>query len=227
MQSMTKNDPAAQSKAAPSEPAPGKEAKTQGEPVAIKKYANRRLYHTGSSEYVTLEDLANMVKKGEDFLVSDAKTGEDITRSVLAQIIFEQENKGQNLLPITFMRQLIRLYGDSMQALVPQYLDFSLGSLVSNQKKLREQFAEALGQTPFALLEEHTRKNMAVFANALRMLTPFGIAAGAAAPVDEPKAPEGQPSASEEIDEMKREMDRLRQRLERLAQTPKPAGPKS
>ena len=168
MRLMTKNDPGAETKAMP-----GKEARKAGDPIAIKKYANRRLYHTGSSEYVTLEDLAKMVKAGEDFLVSDAKTGEDITRSVLAQIIFEQENKGQNLLPITFMRQLIGLYGDSMQALVPQYLDFSLGSLISNQQKLREQFTQALGQTPFALLEEQTRKNMAVFANAVHACSPL------------------------------------------------------
>ena len=199
---------------------PGPEAKAQGGPIAIKKYANRRLYHTGTSEYVTLEDLANMVKAGQDFLVSDAKTGEDITRSVLAQIIFEQENKGQNLLPVTFMRQLIRLYGDSMQALVPQYLDFSLGSLISNQQKLREQFTEALGQTPFALLEEQTRKNMAAFTNALRMLTSFGM--GTTGPVPEEK----EPDRSDEIDAMKREMERMRERLERLAPGTKPAEPK-
>src|SRR5439155_18414090 len=101
-----------------------------GEPVTIKKYANRRLYNTGTSTYVTLEDLASMVKGGEDFVVYDAKSGEDITRSVLAQIIFEQENKeGQNLLPINFLRQLIRFYGDSMQMLVPRYLEISLESL--------------------------------------------------------------------------------------------------
>jgi polyhydroxyalkanoate synthesis repressor PhaR len=204
---------------APAKAAPGREAPAAGAPIAIKKYANRRLYHTGTSEYVTLEDLATMVKAGQDFLVSDAKTGEDITRSVLAQIIFEQENKGQNLLPITFMRQLIRFYGDSMQALVPQYLDFSLGSLISNQQKLREQFTEALGQTPFALLEEQTRKNMAAFANALRMLTPFGMAAPSI-----PSSPQAQePNRSEEIDAMRREMDRMRERLERLAPAAKPS----
>jgi len=218
MRLMTKNDPGAEPKATP-----GKEARNAGDPIAIKKYANRRLYHTGSSEYVTLEDLAKMVKAGEEFLVSDAKTGEDITRSVLAQIIFEQENKGQNLLPITFMRQLIGLYGDSMQALVPQYLDFSLGSLISNQQKLREQFTQALGQTPFALLEEQTRKNMAVFANALRMLTPFGVATGTTMP----EAPAGKGSPQSEIDEMKREMDRMRERLEQLAPSPNPTGPKA
>src|SRR5580704_5655517 len=207
MRPMTKNDPAAQAKDKPEKEGPAAKS-----PVAIKKYANRRLYHTGSSEYVTLEDLARMVKAGEDFVVSDAKTGEDITRSVLAQIIFEQENKGQNLLPVAFMRQLIRLYGDSMQALVPQYLSFSLDSLVNNQQKLREQFAQTIGQTPFAMLEEQTRKNMAIFANALRMLTPFAMP-GQTPP--EPQAAE--PARPDEIGEMKREMDRMRERLERLS----------
>src|SRR3954470_7435379 len=109
------------------------------EPITIKKYANRRLYNTGTSTYVTLEDLAVMVKAGEDFVVYDAKSGEDITRSVLAQIIFEQENKeGQNLLPISFLRQLIRFYGDSMQMMVPRFLEASIDSLTKEQGKFRE-----------------------------------------------------------------------------------------
>src|ERR1700743_2873808 len=107
------------------------------EPVTIKKYANRRLYNTGTSTYVTLEDLAEMVKSGEDFVVFDAKSGEEITRSVLTQIILAQENKGQTLLPIPFLRQLIRFYGDSIQNLIPTYLDFSIESLVREQEKLR------------------------------------------------------------------------------------------
>src|ERR1044072_4338383 len=116
------------------------------EPVTIKKYANRRLYNTGTSTYVTLEDLAAMVKNGEDFVVYDAKTSEDITRSVLTQIIFEQENKeGQNLLPITFLRQLIRFYGDSMQTVVPRFLQTSIENLSREQQKLREQMAQAFG----------------------------------------------------------------------------------
>ena len=119
---------------------------TDKQPTVIKKYANRRLYHTGTSTYVTLEDLAGMVRKGEDFVVYDAKSGEEITRSVLAQIIFEQENKeGPNLLPVTVLRQLIRFYGDSMQALVPSYLEFSMNNLSQEQQKLREQMAQAFG----------------------------------------------------------------------------------
>src|SRR5579871_4404838 len=117
------------------------------EPIVIKKYANRRLYNTGTSTYVTLEDLAAMVKKGEDFVVYDAKTSEDITRSVLTQIIFEQENKaGQNLLPATFLRQLIRFYGDSMQMLVPRFLEVSIESLTREQEKFRQQMSQALAR---------------------------------------------------------------------------------
>src|SRR6201986_1554143 len=125
------------------------------DPITIKKYANRRLYNTGTSTYVTLEDLAAMVKTGEDFVVYDAKTSEDITRSVLTQIIFEQENKeGQNLLPITFLRQLIRFYGDSMQMLVPRYLEVSIESLTREQEKFRQQMAQAFGATGFGPLED-------------------------------------------------------------------------
>src|SRR5689334_13793637 len=144
------------------------------QPVAIKKYANRRLYNTGTSTYVTLEDLAGMVKAGEDFIVHDAKTGEDITRQVLAQIIFEQENKeGQSLLPITFLRQLIRFYGDSMQMLVPRYLEVSIDSLTREQEKFRNQMAQAFGGGPFGALEDQVRRNMEMFERAFAMFTPF------------------------------------------------------
>ncbi len=121
---------------------------TDTKTILIKKYANRRLYHTGTSSYVTLDDLSEMVHKGEDFVVSDAKTSEDITRSVLTQIIFDQENKvgqGGNLLPTTFLRQLIRFYGDSMQALVPKYLEFSIDRLTSDQQKFRDHLKSAFG----------------------------------------------------------------------------------
>ena len=145
------------------------------EPITIKKYANRRLYNTGTSTYVTLEDLATMVKDGDDFVVFDAKTGEDITRAVLAQIIFEQENKegGQNLLPINFLRQLIRFYGDSMQMLVPRYLEVSLESLTQQQEKFRSQMAPAFGATSFGPLEEQVRRNMEMFEKAFGMFAPF------------------------------------------------------
>src|SRR6266508_5742442 len=144
------------------------------EPVTIKKYANRRLYNTGTSTYVTLEDLAAMVKAGDDFVVYDAKSGEDITRSVLAQIIFEQENKeGQSLLPIAFLRQLIRFYGDSMQMLVPRYLEVSIDSFTREQEKFRQQMAQAFGAGPFAPIEDQVRRNMEMFERAFSMFTPF------------------------------------------------------
>src|SRR5579883_1837687 len=152
---------------------------TEGKnPITIKKYANRRLYNTEISTYITLEDLAAIVKRGDDFVVYDAKTGEDITRSVLTQIIFEQECKaGQSLLPITFLRQLIRFYGDSMQMLVPSYLEFTMGKLASEQARFREALAKNFGgplTTPlFNSIEEQARKNMALFEQALQMFNPF------------------------------------------------------
>src|SRR5437588_7803378 len=141
-------------------------------PITIKKYANRRLYNTGTSTYVTLEDLASMVKGGEDFIVHDAKTGEDITRQVLAQIIFEQENKeGQSMLPIAFLRQLIRFYGDSMQMLVPRYLEVSIDSFTREQEKFRQQMAHAFGTSPLGALEDQVRRNMEIFERAFAMFT--------------------------------------------------------
>jgi polyhydroxyalkanoate synthesis repressor PhaR len=185
------------------------------EPVTIKKYANRRLYNTGTSTYVTLEDLASMVKTGEDFVVYDAKTGEDITRSVLTQIIFEQENKaGQNLLPITFLRQLIRFYGDSMQMLVPRYLEVSIESLTREQEKFRHQMAQAFGVGAFPSLEEQVRRNMEMFERAFTMFAPFarretsGGAETAAEPEKTPPKP-GIDDLKRELDEMKRKVDRL------------------
>ena len=145
------------------------------EPITIKKYANRRLYNTGTSTYVTLEDLAAMVKSGEDFVVYDAKTNEDITRSVLTQIIFEQENKegGQNLLPINFLRQLIRFYGDSMQMMVPRYLEVSIDTLTKEQEKFREQVSQAFGMGGFGGIEDQVRRNMEMFERTFAMFAPF------------------------------------------------------
>ena len=186
------------------------------EPVTIKKYANRRLYNTGTSTYVTLEDLAAMVKSGEDFVVYDAKTGEDITRSVLAQIIFEQENKeGQNLLPIAFLRQLIRFYGDSMQMLVPRYLEVSIESLTREQEKFRNQMAQAFGVGAFPSLEDQVRRNMEMFERAFAMFAPFArreSAANEAAAAEAEKAPQkagGIDDLKRELDEMKRKVDKL------------------
>lgn len=199
---------------------------TEKRPTTIKKYANRRLYDTGTSTYVTLEDLAAMVKRGEDFVVCDAKTGEDITRPVLTQIIFEQESKdGQSLLPIAFLRQLIRFYGDSMQMLVPSYLEFSIDRLTRDQQKFRDQFSQALEGAPFGeptrqafqSLEEQARKNMAVFRQALAMFNPFGVAAETTPQTAaEPAAAEASPQRSD-LDEMKRQLDELNKRIDQLS----------
>jgi len=189
------------------------------EPVTIKKYANRRLYNTGTSTYVTLEDLAAMVKTGEDFVVYDAKTGEDITRSVLTQIIFEQENKeGQNLLPIAFLRQLIRFYGDSMQMLVPRYLEVSIESLTREQEKFRQQMAQAfgVGGFPFTSLEEQVRRNMEMFERAFAMFAPFARRESGS---DETAAePEKSPPKSGDIDDLKRQLDEMKQKVDRLTE---------
>ncbi|WP_407149282.1 polyhydroxyalkanoate synthesis repressor PhaR [Bradyrhizobium sp. ORS 86] len=188
------------------------------QPTTIKKYANRRLYNTGTSTYVTLEDLAAMVKEGEDFLVYDAKTGDDITRSVLAQIIFEQENKaGQNLLPTTFLRQLIRFYGDSMQMVVPKYLEQSLETLTKEQEKFRKQIAGALSGTPFAPLEEQVRRNMELFQQTFSMFKPFVPQRTNAEPE---KVPEPAPDENN-IDDLRRQMKDMQERLERMSQPKK------
>ena len=186
-------------------------------PTIIKKYANRRLYHTGTSTYVTLDDLAEMVKKGHEFLVQDAKTGEDITRSVLTQIIFEQEGKaGQNLLPIAFLRQLIGYYGDSMQALVPSYLDYSIKALGENQQKFRDQMSTAFGPGSFGMMDEHVQKNMAMFRDAMSMFTPFGLSG--AVPTVTPSEPDtGTKGAETDLEALKREMAEMQQRLSKLA----------
>ena len=186
------------------------------EPVTIKKYANRRLYNTGTSTYVTLEDLAAMVKTGEDFVVFDAKTGEDITRTVLAQIIFEQENKeGQSLLPIAFLRQLIRFYGDSMQMLVPRYLEASIDMFTKEQGKFREQMAQAFGGVGFGAMEDQVRRNMEMFERAFAMFTPFARREGMAGAETERSIP--QPGGSgDEIHDLKRQLEDVQKRLERL-----------
>jgi polyhydroxyalkanoate synthesis repressor PhaR len=152
----------------------GEAASTSGDPVVIKKYANRRLYNTASSSYVTLDHLSEMVREGVDFVVQDAKTGEDITRSVLTQIIFEQESRGQNLLPVTFLRRLIRFYGDQMQGFLPPYLEMSMESFSKAQEQMRDNFSRAFGaSTPMAAFEDLTQRNMAMYQQALKMWAPF------------------------------------------------------
>jgi polyhydroxyalkanoate synthesis repressor PhaR len=184
------------------------------QPTIIKKYANRRLYHTGTSTYVTLDDLAVMVKRGDNFAVIDAKSGEDITHPVLTQIIFEQEAKtGQSLLPINFMRQLIGFYGDSMQAMVPSYLEHSIQMLTENQQKFRDQMTNAFGAQNFGVMEEFGQKNMDMFRNAMSMFLPFSKMPSAT-----DKATEATPTKTgdEDIYVLKKELAEMQKRLEKL-----------
>lgn len=187
------------------------------QPTVIKKYANRRLYHTGTSTYVTLEDLARMVKDGEEFVVTDAKTGEDITRAVLGQIIFEQESRGQHLLPITFLRQLIRFYGDQMQTLLPTYLESSLASFTHNQDKLREQMARAFSGDALGMMEEQTRRNMDMFSEAMRMWMPF--AAGGGAPGSGANSGAAAAASGAKSEARDKELDSLRRQLAEMQKT--------
>ncbi len=188
-------------------------------PVTIKKYANRRLYNTAKSSYVTLDHLAQMVRDGQDFVVYDAKTGDDITRSVLTQIIFEEEAKGQNMLPISFLRQLIRLYGDTLQGVVPGYLEASMEAFSRNQETLREQVTAAFGANPaLANFEQMARSNMEFFENAMRMFAPFAAGRPGAAP-KAPEAPVAPPPvrAQSDIASLKEQLEAMQARLDVLA----------
>jgi polyhydroxyalkanoate synthesis repressor PhaR len=188
-------------------------------PVVIKKYANRRLYNTSTSSYVTLDDLARMVKQHSDFVVYDAKTGEDITRAVLTQIIVEEEQKGgQNLLPISFLRQLIGLYGDSMQWLVPRYLEHAMSSFARNQEQMRKSLQEAFGGLfPFGPLEQMGKQNLALFEQTMKMFSPFPT--GTTGPE---KAKEGEPGSEASLSELKKRINDLQQQINDYGKKEKP-----
>lgn len=185
--------------------------------IVIKKYANRRLYDTSTSQYVTLDHLRDLVKNGTDFQVVDAKSGEDLTRGVLAQIIFEEEARGANLLPVDFLRQLISFYGDSLQSVVPGYLQMSMNNFSQQQEEFRSRMSEAMTspQASMSMLEEQTRRNMEMFGQAMRMFTPF-----AAGTTPEAEAP-AQPAAtaakeSDDVAAMRAELDAMRAKLDKL-----------
>lgn len=198
-------------------------------PVVIKKYANRRLYNTATSAYVTLDHLSQMVKDKTDFVVYDAKTGDEITRFVLTQIIFEEESKGgQTLLPIPFLRQLISFYGDSLQGVVPQYLEMSMTQFARNQEQMRRYMQNAFGFNPFQQFESMGKQNMAMFENAMRMFNPFrpgqtgqGPATPAATNGQEPpKSDAANPPTEAAIDDLKRKLDELQNQLAELSKKP-------
>jgi polyhydroxyalkanoate synthesis repressor PhaR len=187
------------------------------EPITIKKYANRRLYNTATSSYVTLDHLCHMVKEGVDFAVYDAKTGEDITRTVLTQIIVEEEAKGENLLPITFLRQLISFYGDNMQWIVPRYLDHMMNAFATNQDRMRQAMQETFGgMFPFASLEEVSKQNMALFESAMKAFSPFPVEMPAEAEEDGTSAKAGGTN-SDALEKLKKQMDALQHQLESLS----------
>ena len=207
-------------------------------PVVIKKYANRRLYNTSTSAYVTLEHLSQMVKDKTDFVVYDAKTGDEITRSVLTQIIFEEESKGgQTLLPIPFLRQLISFYGDSLQGVVPQYLEMSMAQFARNQEQMRGYMQNAFGFNPFQQFETMGKQNMAMFEKAMQVFNPFRVGqagTGQAGPgqpaanglgASSSQAPAASPPASAPqgevvIDDLKRKLDELQSQLALLSKKP-------
>ncbi len=188
-----------------------------GEPVIIKKYANRRLYNTAASSYVTLDHLSEMVRQNVDFVVQDAKTGEDITRSVLTQIIFEQESRGQNLLPVQFLRRLIRFYGDQMQGFLPPYLEMSMESFSKAQEKMRENMSRAFGATtPMAAFEEQAQRNMAMFQQAVKLWAPFA-APGAAGSESGKSEEESESEKDQQLIELRKQMEAMQKQLDSMS----------
>ncbi len=187
-----------------------------GETVVIKKYANRRLYNTATSAYVTLEDLAKMVREGTEFVVFDAKTNDDLTRQILTQIIFDEESRGEALLPVQFLRQLIGFYGGQMQGVLPSYLEMSLDSFSRQQEQMRGQFSKAFGAAPGAgILDEAVKRNMALFTDAMKMWPGFNALTPGQTPG---AAPEPKPApAADPLAEMRRQMDEMRSQLDKLS----------
>jgi polyhydroxyalkanoate synthesis repressor PhaR len=206
----------------------GAERNGAGQPIVIKKYANRRLYNTATSSYVTLDHLCQMVKDDVDFAVYDAKTGEDITRSVLTQIIVEEESKGTNLLPITFLRQLIGFYGHNMQSVVPSYLEHMMQAFAENQDRMRQQLQDTMsGMFPFgADIQKMNEQNAALFESAMKMFSPFGpgVETGTRdetrsdADTASGEARSGTPRDTEEsLHALKQQVDLLQQQLDQLS----------
>jgi len=199
----------------------------EDQPTVIKKYANRRLYNTATSSYVTLDHLCQMVQEGADFVVYDAKSGDDITRSVLTQIIVEEEAKGQNLLPINFLRQLIGYYGDSMQWMVPRYLDHMMEAFSHNQDRMRQSMQDSFGGIfPFGKFDEMGKQNMAIFENAMKMFTPPNSDPSSAGNPSSGPTPQSPPNSSgtqtpdaDSLEQLKAQVDQLQQQLEAISRT--------
>ena len=192
-------------------------------PVVVKKYANRRLYNTESSSYITLDNLADMVRAGRDFVVYDARTGDDITRSVLTQIIVEEESKGRALLPTTFLRQLIGFYGDSVGGMVPRYLEHTMTAIARQQEQMREAMQHTMGSLMPPGFEEMRRQNIAMMERAMGLFSPFyrpTASAESGAP-EEQLSPEQDPAGR--IEALQREVEHLRLMLAGKAEAAEPA----
>ena len=198
-------------------------------PITIKKYANRRLYNTATSSYVTLDNLATMVKEGSDFVVYDAKSDEDITRQILTHIIVEEENKGQNLLPIDFLRHLISFYGDSLQSLVPNYLEYSMKAFAKNQKQMRDYMEDSMGGlNPLGQFEEIGKQNVVMFEEAMKVFTPL-IPGGPGA--EENEKPGGTPGGTkdnakktggpkddaDQLDDLRNQLEKMQRQIDELS----------
>jgi len=203
-----------------------KDDRSQSEPIIIKKYANRRLYNTDTSTYVTLDDLAQMVRAERDFVVFDAKSGDDLTHAVLTQIIVQQESRGHNLLPIPFLRQLIRFYGDSIERLIPSYLEHSLTSLTRQQDRYRKQFEKSFGPPAFEAVHEQARQNLAMFEKAMGIFTPFdpgqlsakqGAEKSNVGKAEDSSKGAGRSSGNDEIDSLKAQLSAMQEQLEKLS----------
>jgi polyhydroxyalkanoate synthesis repressor PhaR len=202
------------------------EEKTETPPITIKKYANRRLYNTQTSSYVTLDYLAQMVKEGTDFVVYDAKSGEDITRQILTHIIVEEEGKGQNLLPISFLRHLISFYGDSLESVVPNYLENSMQAFVQNQEQMRDYMQNTLGDlNPMNQFEEMGKKNVAMFEETMKMFMPFfpgtdgggeNMTKGKGAASSPSPAPEADGEDGAQLDELRDQLEQMQQQIDKL-----------
>lgn len=200
-------------------------ASTQGAPIIIKKYANRRLYDTTASRYVTLDHLRDLVKQNKEFQVVDAKSGEDLTRGVLAQIIFEEESKGETLLPVEFLRQLIGFYGDSMQSMVPGYLNMTMDSFSRQQAEMREKMTGAIADpaASMAIMEEAAKRNMAMFQQAMKMFTPgFPAGAGSSSGASNgaaagSKGRSAGAAAGDDVKALRDELEAMRARLDKLS----------
>lgn len=204
-------------------------AKDEHDPVVIKKYANRRLYNTGTSTYVTLEDLAQMVRRGEEFVVHDAKTGNDITHAILTQIIFELENdkNGQKMLPEAFLRQLIAFYGDQMQMVLPSFLEQSMRVFAKEQERMREQMHKAFGTSsmddmmqisaPMKMFEEQTRRNLELFQDAMRMFaTPPRSNANGATQEPEEDRTENEPANQNDLQELREQVAAMQRKIDAM-----------